>query len=373
MITREVALEKTQRALKEHELDVLIAVSPWNVAYTSGTSFLTQRTIPERLGMVVMTPGNEPVFVYCTIEEGHAKGESWIREFRGYTEFADKPIEVLADVLREKGARSGRIGIEKRFLVARNYEELLEVLPEAELVEADPVFDRMRAIKTPQEIEWLGQTALWTDAAIATAFGQARIGDTERSIGDRMIAATAANGAISLLHLVLATGPNLFRAHHFPNDTRIEPGGVVRTDFGMFWDGGYVSDIARTILIAPTRQDQLDTYRALEEIHQTVIAAMNPGVRVSDLYRLCADAFVKRGITFAMPHIGHSIGLGVHEYPMIHPFDDSVLEPGMVFMLEPLVAGKDGLFHTEDMIEITEDGHRVLSRSRDWGEPFTVN
>jgi Xaa-Pro aminopeptidase len=372
MITRDVALEKAQRALNEHGLDALVAVSPWNVAYTSGTSFLTQRTIPERLGMIVLTPGNEPVFVYCTIEEGHAKGESWIREFRGYTEFADKPIEVLADVLREKGAHGGKVGIEKRFLVAGNYEELLELLPDADLVDADAIFDRMRAIKTPQEVEWLGQTALWTDAAIATAFEQSRIGDTERAVGDRMIAAAAAKGATTLLHLVLATGPNLFKAHHFPGDTPLDPSGVVRTDFGMFWNGGYVSDIARTILIAPNRQDQFDTYRNLEAIHQTVIAAMNPGVRASDLYRLCADTFAKRGIEFSMPHIGHSIGLGVHEYPMIHPFDETVLEPGMVFMLEPLVVGKDGFYHTEDMIEITKDGHRVLSRSRDWSEPLVI-
>ena len=371
MITREVALEKVRQALAEHRLDALVAVSPWNVAYTAGTSFMTQRTIPERLGMVVLTPSGEPVFVYCTIEDQHAKGESWIREFRGYTEFADNPIAVLAEVLRERGAAAGRIGIEKRFLVAENYDELRQELPQAELVAADPIFDRMRAIKTPEEIRWLEQTTLWTDAAIRTALEQAKVGDTERSIGDRMIAEARAKGATGLLHIVLGTGPNAFKAHAAPSDTKLEPGGVVRTDFGMFW-GHYVSDIARTAIVAPARSEQIETYTKLEEIHQSVIAAMRPGVRASDLYRLCADGFEQRGLTFSMPHIGHSIGLGVHEYPMMHPFDHTELEAGHVLMLEPLAVGEDGLYHTEDMIEITESGHRVLSRSADWSEPLII-
>lgn len=321
--------------------------------------------------MVVLTPEREPVFIYCTIEEEHARGESWIRELRGYTEFADRPIDVLADVLREKGAAEGRIGIEKRFLVAENYDQLRQTLPQADLIAADAIFDHLRVVKTPEEIAWLRQTTLWTDAAIRTALEEANVGDTERSIGERMMAETRAKGATGLLHLVLATGPNLFKTHAAPGDTKLEPSGVVRTDFGMFW-GHYVSDIARTAIVAPARLEQIDTYKRLEAIHQTVIAAMQPGARCCDLYALCARTFADHGLAFKMPHIGHSIGLGVHEYPMMHPFDQTELEPGMILMLEPVAVGQEGLYHTEDMIEITGEGHHVLSRSADWSDPLII-
>lgn len=371
MITREIALAKVQQALRDHALDALVAVSPWNVHYTAGTSFLTQRTIPERLGMVVALPEREPIFIYCTIEEGHVREESWLRESRGYTEFADNPILILAGVLRENGVDRGRIGIEKRYVVAKYDEDLRGELPEAQFAASDDIFDRMRAVKTPEEIEFLGQRALWTDAAIRTAFAQARIGDTERSIGDRMVAETRKHGANGLLHLVLATGPNNLKVHHAPTDIRIEPGGVIRTDFGMFW-GAYVSDIARTVFVRPPRADQLELYKHLEAIHQAVIAAMKPGARCSDLYHLCAGEFAKRGLDFTMPHIGHSVGLGVHEFPMLHPFNHYELEPGNVLMLEPLVTGPDGHYHTEDMVVITEDGNRVASRSADWSQPMIL-
>jgi len=371
-ITQENVTAKVQSSMEANDLDALIAVSPWNVAYTAGTSFFTQRTIPERLALVLMVRAQEPVFIYCSIEEEHAKGESWIRQRRGYTEFADKPIAVLADVIGEMGLGRSRIGIEKRFLVAKDYDQMRDALPHAQLVEADAVFDRMKALKTPDEIEWLRKTVLWTDGAVATAFGAAKAGDTERQIGERMIAETRSHGATRLLHLALATGANLPKVHHEPDDTRLAEGSLLRTDFGMFW-GLYVSDIARTAIVGPAQPHQVDTYKRLEEIHQTVIAAMKPGVRACDLYRLCADTYAaKTGQAFPMPHVGHSIGHSVHENPMLHPFDSTELEAGMVMMLEPMLLGKDGIYHTEDMIEITGNGHRILSRSRDWSEPLVI-
>ena len=372
MLTRDAVLEKVERAMAEQQLDALIAASPWNVKYCSGTSFFTQRTLPERLGLVAMTRGQEPVFIYCTIEEGHAKGESWLREFRGYTEFAEQPIAVLADVLRERGVDRGRIGIEKRFLVTRNYEELRDALPAAEIVDADPIFDRMRAIKTPEEIAWLGQTALWTDEAIGNAWSQAHTGESEREIGERMIAGTRERGATGVVHLVLSTGPNAHKAHGEPGETRLEAGGVLRTDFGVLW-GSYISDLARTAFVHPVRARQIDTYKALEEAHQTTIAAMVPGALASDIYALCRDACQKRGLTFTMPHVGHSIGLGVHEQPMLHPYDHTRLEVGMMLMLEPLVIADDGLYAVEDLIEVTDQGPRVHSHSRDWSEPLIID
>jgi Xaa-Pro dipeptidase len=371
MITRDVALRRVSDALSQHSLDALVAVSPWNVAYTAGTSFFTQRTIPERLAIVVLTAKAEPAFIYCSIEDEHAREEGWVSDLRGYTEFQDKPMLLLAESLEEKGLSNGRIGIEMRFLVAKNYEELRSALPNVELVEADPIFDRMRASKSAEEVAFLERITYWTDQAIQTAFSACEVGDTERSIGDRMIVEANGNGATGLLHLVLATGPNLLKAHAAPGATRVEPRGMIRTDFGMYW-GTYVSDVARTALVHPVSEQSNSTYRQLEQVHQKVIGAIRPGMPASEVYQRYKSGFAAAGLNFKMPHVGHSIGLTVHEYPMMHPFDQTPLEPGMVIMLEPGIIGDEGMYHTEDMILITEDGCRILGRSRDWGEPLIV-
>src|SRR5262249_16696305 len=119
--------------------------------------------------------------------------------------------------------------------------------------------------------------------------------------------------------------------------------------FGLVWNG-YRSDIARTAFARPLKARQADTYRRLEEVHQMVIAAMKPGVRASALFHICTQAFAQRNVEFTAPHIGHSIGIGGHEKRMLQPFDDSMLEPGMVFMLEPLIQPGKG----DTMVDVTK-------------------
>ncbi len=77
-----------------------MAISPCNVGYAVGTSFLTLKTIPGRLCIVSITAASELSFIYRLIEEGHARSESWISSLRGNVEFAEKPMEILAEVLR---------------------------------------------------------------------------------------------------------------------------------------------------------------------------------------------------------------------------------------------------------------------------------
>ncbi len=371
-VTRETSLKKARKEIAENKLDALVAVSPGSVYYTSGTYFMTQKNIPERLGLVSITDSGEPVFIYCTIEEGHAKEESWLPNLRGYQEFKDQPVDVLVDVLKEQGAAKGRVGVEKMFFSARDFERLQSKLPHAELVDAGPIFDRMRWIKTPEEIRLLGDAAFATDEAIRVAFAEAAIGTTERAIGEIMVAEGKARGGEKLLHLVLATGENGLKVHAEPGDTKLKSADVLRTDFGMTWGRFYLSDIARTAFVGPLQPWQDELYRKLEHVQQATIAAMRPGVKASEVFHTCVGEFAKVGIEFKMPHIGHSIGVVIHENPMLQPFDHTVLEAGMILMLEPGIRGRDSFYHTEDMIEITENGQRVLSRAADWSEPMVL-
>ena len=67
MIDRDEALRRIDEALEDERLDALVASAPWNVCYSSGTSFSTQRTIPERLAFTVSSPGDDQAFIYCGI------------------------------------------------------------------------------------------------------------------------------------------------------------------------------------------------------------------------------------------------------------------------------------------------------------------
>jgi Xaa-Pro aminopeptidase len=365
-------LERIGREMASSGLDVLVASSFPNVVYTSGTGFFTQVTHPDRLAFVVMTPDRPPVFILCGIEERQARAESWIETIKPYVEFAESPIEILAEELRGLGVATGRVGVEKRHLAVTDWEPLSGFLSDAELVAADDLFDRVRAVKTPEEIEIIATAALATDAAIRAAFSAGRAGMTERELGESLVAECKARGGEAVQHLVLASGANGFKVHASPVDKTLEAGDVVRTDFGMTW-GRYHSDLARTAFVGSADREQERIYRTLERVHQQVIAAMRPGVQARELHRLCGSLFEAAGLKYDMPHVGHSIGIGTHEKPMLHPFDTTPLAPGMVFMVEPLIRAHDGLYHTEDMVEITDDGPRIRSRSADWTAPPIIS
>jgi len=372
MSSKEISLGKVRQALTENKLDAMVASSPANVCYTSGTYFRTMISIPDRLGMVAITPNAEPALIYCTIEVGHATTESWLTNLVGYTEFADRPVEVLARVLAEQGANAGRIGIEKRHLATIEFEWLQASLPKAEFVAVDSIFDRMRAVKSTEEIAELADCAYKTDIAIRAGFENANSGLTELSVAEVMVNTAKSLGALKLHHHTLATGEHGFLTHAEAGATKLQSGDVFRTDLGMTWPGQWISDIARTAFVGQVTPKQADLHGKLEHVQQELGAGMRPGMKASDVYSNCKKLFEQVGLPFDVPHCGHGIGLGLHENPMFHPFDQTPLEAGMIFMLEPLVRGDDGLYHVEDMVEITETDSRIISRAADWSQPMVL-
>jgi Xaa-Pro dipeptidase len=362
--------------VKDAGLDALVAVSMDNFYYSSAALILTQRMIPTRLALVVWTASGEPTMIVCTLEEAQARTDSWIKDIRGYTEFVDSPIAMLADILREKGLGRGRIGLESRALAFRYHKELADLLPGATLVDGDEVFDEVRMIKSPEEIQLLTRAAKLTDAAIKVAFEAAHVDDTELAMTETMTRELVKRGADGLAFVVMTTGKNSLLTHPLPSDLRIRPHDVVRTDsggnFGSYF-GGYFSDIARTAVAGRASERQRDTYKGLFEVHDQLLRSVKPGVRACDLYSMCKQAFEKRGIAFRNPHIGHGIGISIHEHPMLNPQTTQELQPGMVLSIEPVLMGEDGIYHIEDTIEVTKDGSRVLSDPYAWSELMTVS
>jgi Xaa-Pro aminopeptidase len=356
---------RVDQMVSDADLDALVASSFKNVLYLSGTAIRTQRDIPDRLALAVWRVKQPPTMIVCTIEEAQARAESWIAEIIGYTEFADSPVKVLADVLAETVPRKGVVGIEKRHLTAHYYEELLSLCPELTFVSADDLFERVRMIKAPSEIAILEKAALATDRAIRKAFERIRAGDTEREIALGMEMELRRAGADAIEFDILATGSNAKLAHPNPGDTAAASGQLVRTDFGGRF-GGYLSDVARTAVMRPATDRQQETYERLFEVHERIIESIRPGVAACELFRICKSEFERTGLEFAMPHIGHGLGLDIHEHPIVAPFTTEELRPGMVLCIEPIHFADEGRCHIEDLVEVTETGARILSRSADW-------
>jgi Xaa-Pro aminopeptidase len=223
---------------------------------------------------------------------------------------------------------------------------------------------RLRRAKTDAvEVERLQTAARALERVISHAYTTARPGCTEKWLADTMATALLAEGADEVKAIVLSSGPRSVQSHAMPDGTTpIPSGATIRVDFvGIF--GGYLADLARMACIGEPNATQRRYYDGLRAIEWAMIDACRPSTTAADVYAVGKAAYARvLGIETGKPHFGHSLGIGLHEEPLIHPANQTVLEPGMVLCIEPTHADAAlGGFHIEDTIVVTNGAPRLLS------------
>jgi Xaa-Pro aminopeptidase len=190
---------------------------------------------------------------------------------------------------------------------------------------------------------------------------------TEREIGVRMSSELVLGGAEMQAFQVLAAASNACSTHARAGDYALRSGDLMRTDFGGVFPGGYYSDLARTISVGPASPRQRDTYRKVWDEHERLISMLRPGVTGREIYESHKARWQALGWPMARPHIGHSLGIGLHEEPLLMPGDTTPLEPGMCMAVEPnYLVPETEKYHVEDLVLVTDGAPRVLSRTADW-------
>lgn len=360
------ARERLAAVIHDHTLTALAVNSYQAVSYLAGTNILTQVTLPDRITFAVFLPTGEPFMVVCGIEASMVSGQTDIAELAEYVEFAEDPTECLAALLDRKGLGTGRLGIEARRLPGRSAEILKGALPGLELVAVDDGVESIQSVKSVGEIDALGAAAQHTlDAVLggveATHPGQSEL-ELAGAIGARMYAA----GAIPTFTF-FSTGERALGAHNEPIDRPLVQGELWRIDLGGRFFDVMNSDLARTGVVGEPTDEQEDILQNLLACQMAGFRALEPGRPASAVFESVADEFGRRGMAFAMPHVGHGIGIGLHEYPILQPGNDSPLQPGMVVNVEPMFKAPERgeCYHVEDLAVVTEDGFQLLTQPQE--------
>jgi Xaa-Pro dipeptidase len=142
----------------------------------------------------------------------------------------------------------------------------------------------------------------------------------------------------------------------------IQQGDVLVSGAGADIDG-YRSELERTLIVGAPTSEQERAFAAMLALQTRALEVMAPGVTAGEVelatVTLAEELEVQDGLRH---HVGHSIGLEGHEAPFLDRGDEAVLEPGMVFTVEPGVYVKNlGGFRHSDTVVITENGCRVMT------------
>jgi Xaa-Pro aminopeptidase len=218
--------------------------------------------------------------------------------------------------------------------------------------------ESMRAVHDDEELLRMDKAIAITFEGHRAAVRRMAAGVTERQVaGDIESAFYDAGGTGVAFPSIVATGENGAVLHWRAADTPLGADDLVVIDIGASY-GEYAADITRTWPVSGKFTDeQAQVYETVLAIQQKVIDAVKPGVSLDKLHRIAEQATLDAG--YELPHgIGHFVGLEVHDVG-----DSSApLEAGMVITVEPgiYIQGKFGI-RIEDMIQVTERGHRHMS------------
>jgi|Deesub1362B_J571_1020462.scaffolds.fasta_scaffold00379_33 Xaa-Pro aminopeptidase len=349
--------------------------SPHNIFYFSRFAFIaTERPIA-----LAWAFGKRPVLFVPLLEREHAE-EACDVEVATYPEYPDErhPMERLADLLRDLGLEGKKIGADSDgYGGGYGYRgpKLSEVL-EAEVVLAKDTLERMMAVKSPEEIELLRESAKWANLAHSLLQEYTRPGLTETEIAARaafeasaaMFRALGPNYRPTRVGLPVHVGyrgqigPRSAVPHAITTNARIRQGDVLVT--GATADvGGYWAELERTMIVGKPTEKQRHYFELMVAAQDLALAEIKPGRRCADVDRKVRDFFVQEGIgEYWRHHTGHALGIRMHEAPFLDIGDDTVIEPGMVFSVEPgiYIPGFAGFRHS-DTVVVTETGAERLT------------
>jgi Xaa-Pro dipeptidase len=200
------------------------------------------------------------------------------------------------------------------------------------------------------------ETALWIATLDVTTH-------TERSLRGAIQARFLGLGPMPWEPLV-ATGANASMPHYEGGDSPIAPDRPLLCDFGAATDG-YWSDITRVFFPQSTAPEVERAYETVCAAYDAALAVLAPGVPCGEVDAAARKVITDAGMGDAFIHrTGHGVGLEIHEPPYLHGGNESPLEVGHVFSIEPGVyfPGRFGL-RFENVIYMGDNGAEELNRA----------
>lgn len=350
-------MERAARAAADAGLAGLLVAPGPDLVWLTGYA---PTAVTERLTLLVLAPGRDPVLVVPTLEApdaAHAAGASALT-LRDWTDGID-PYAATADLLDA----GGRFGISDNTW-AMHLLGLQRALPGSSYAALTDALPMLRAVKDAAELELLAAAGAAADAAFEEIRKVSFAGRREREIGAELAALLRRFGHSQVDFTIVGSGPNGANPHHEVGDRVIERGDMVVLDFGGLKDG-YGSDTTRTVHVGEPTDEERRVHDIVREAQEAGCAAVRPGAACQDVDRAARKVIEDAGYgTYFIHRTGHGIGVTTHEPPYMIEGEEQPLVPGMCFSVEPgiYLPGRFGV-RIEDIVTVTEDGGRRLNNT----------
>lgn len=333
----------------ELKLDALLITALPNVRYLTGFTGSN--------ALLAITPASSVLFT-------DSRYEIQAREqVSGPVKVVRMPLAMAAGAwIARKRAR--RIGFEKTRLLYEDYTAIHDTLRlNSSLVPAAGWVERLRMVKSEDEIALIRRSVLTNSAALAAALPRIRPGITENDVAAELEYQMRRRGAEKpAFETIVASGTRTALPHAEPGPRLLKANQLLLIDMGASQEG-YASDMTRMFVLGKTGARTKRVFRAVRKAQLAAIEAVRAGVTAGQVDRKARRVLQSEGLGKEFVHsTGHGLGLEIHEPPRLGKNDGTVLEAGMVITIEPgaYIDGLGGV-RIEDTVLVTPTGCEVLT------------
>ena len=367
---------KLLQLMEEKALSGVVLFKSEYVHYFTGFAFIpTERPI----AFAMNAKGERSLFV-PRLEKEHAEANALIDNVHFYKEYPGKshPMLQFLDVLKSMTIR-GKVGVDvDGYPSIFGYRgQALSESGDFSLSIISNFIEDCMMIKSTAEINLLKESCKWANTALYSLQKYTEPGKTETEVTRR------ANSEAS--HAMLATIGPIYKAqawqkdgayaeyrgqigrnaaipHALANNIVFQTGDVlVAESTSAVW--GYVSELERTLIIGLPTDDQKIFFEHMMALQEIAFEAIIPGESCSRVDEKVQAYYKKHGLEDNWRHhTGHAIGMRYHEGPFLDIGDETIIEPGMVFTVEPGLYRDDlGGFRHSDTVVVTDDGIEIIT------------
>jgi Xaa-Pro aminopeptidase len=242
----------------------------------------------------------------------------------------------------------------------------------SQFVDAVTVLERLRARKTPDELDKLrtaSEKVIESMVAVIESHGP---GSTKQEIADALRREEVSRG-LTFEYCLIAAGTSLNRA---PSEQRWQEGDVCSIDSGGNYHG-YIGDLARMAILGEPDAELEDMLGEIEAIQRAAMAPIKAGTMGGEIYK-AGEARMRESKNHNHMHfLAHGMGLVSHEVPHLtrrgpvpYPDEDAhrPLEAGMVVSVETTLQHPTrGFIKLEDTVAVTDSGFDIFGEgARGW-------
>ena len=307
-------------------------------------------------------------------------GQPWRRTVGDYNVvYTDWQRDNYFKACAQELPKKGRVGIEMDNLPLDRFAKLQAAMPNVEFVDISAACMRMRMVKSAEEIEFIKNGANVCDIGgfalrdavkegvpeheVALASTQAMIREIARRYPDSELMDT---------WTWFQSGINTDGAHNPVTTRKVQKGDILSLNcFSMI--SGYYTALERTMFLDHVDDASLRLWEVNVKVHEAGLALVKPGVRCCDIAHELNKIYEEHDLlqyrTFGY---GHSFGVLSHYYGREAGLElrediDTVLEPGMVISIEPMIMLPEGMpgaggYREHDILVVGEEGAENITK-----------